>query len=94
MSKKAKSTKKYPMSDKEYLRHGGGKCPFCGSENLEGQGNGDTDGSDHWEEVLCLDCHKSWNDIYTLAAYAERDDMGHEIATKGKPVEEDADAKG
>ena len=96
MSKKAKSTKKYPMSDKEYAKHGG-KCPFCGSENIEGQCEDGIDDSGYWQQVICLDCLKRWNDIYTLTSYAdtltsyaELDNMGHEITTKGK----DTDAKG
>lgn len=52
--------------EKRYLASGGGKCPFCGSVELEG-GSYDFDG-DVTLEVSCNDCHASWKDVYTLTA--------------------------
>jgi hypothetical protein len=41
-------------------------CPFCLSDNIEG----DTLQSDGgvWQNVRCLDCGGEWQDIYTLTA--------------------------
>ncbi len=48
---------------KEYFRTG--HCPYCGSENIEGQSI-DIDGDTAEQEVGCNDCNKSWYDKYRL----------------------------
>jgi formate dehydrogenase maturation protein FdhE len=38
-------------------------CPFCGSENIEGdffEGGGEQ----VWQRVSCLDCENRWTDVY------------------------------
>ena len=47
----------------KYLNADGSRCPFCGSDNIEG-GEFEFDGV--WREVFCLDCHEYWKDIYQL----------------------------
>jgi len=58
---------------KAYVESGGGKCPYCGSFNLEGQCM-DADGSMSWQEIICLECHKRWNDVYKLSEIEEIED--------------------
>jgi hypothetical protein len=48
---------------KEYFRNG--CCPYCGSENLEGEGV-NIDGDTAEQEVGCNDCNRSWYDKYSL----------------------------
>ena len=86
MAKKETKPRKPPMSNAEYIGTGGGHCPFCGSENIEGSGHNELDGDNCWNEVECSNCGKRWNDIYTLTGYGELDAGGHEVSTKGKPA--------
>jgi hypothetical protein len=50
----------------QYLADGGSKCPFCGSDEIEG-GHMEVDGTTTWQEVTCLKCDESWQDIYQLS---------------------------
>jgi len=54
------------MIDKEaYIRSGGVKCPYCGSENIEADVI-NVDGKEGWSDVYCHSCANSWRDVYTL----------------------------
>ena len=57
---------------KAYLKHYY-HCPFCKSKNIEGHGIkvDEDDGDCAWQEVVCLDCDKRWNDIYKLVDVEE-----------------------
>jgi len=55
----------------QYLSNNGAMCPFCQSDNIEGdtlQSDGDV-----WQNVRCLDCGREWQDIYTLTAIDQPD---------------------
>ena len=52
------------MKDK-YIRQGGVRCLFCGSEQIEG-GAFECDAGVVWQEVHCLSCGEYWNDLYKL----------------------------
>jgi len=56
---------------RKYLNGGYGKCPFCGSDAIEG-GFIEVDGDSCWQPVTCTDCGKRWNDIYRLADVEEK----------------------
>jgi hypothetical protein len=56
------------MSDVDYVAHGGNRCPFCGSNDIEGSETNIDDGV-AWQEVGCYACDKSWSDIYKLTGY-------------------------
>lgn len=59
-----------PRTDGEYVMHGGTRCPFCDSENIEG-GPVEVDAGTATQEMLCLSCAKAWNDQYKLVGYEE-----------------------
>lgn len=42
------------------------KCPFCGSEDING-GHMEVDGGSTWQEVDCNKCGESWQDVYTYS---------------------------
>lgn len=46
-----------------YLAHGGKRCPYCESQNIEAEG---FDGEYSSELVNCLDCGGRWKDTYSL----------------------------
>ena len=50
---------------REYVDSGGTRCPFCGSENIEG-GSREIDGGIVSWEVSCIDCSSYWQDLYKL----------------------------
>lgn len=53
-----------PKMKKVYMDNHGEKCPFCLSEQTEG-GAGDY-GKNTNQKVSCLECDRSWYDLYTL----------------------------
>jgi len=54
--------KQYPKSQNN--------CPFCDSNNLHG-GDWEAERDQAWQHIECMDCHKKWDDIYTLQGYKE-----------------------
>ena len=55
---------------RKYIDEGGNKCPFCGSEELEGK-RYEADSTVAWREVECVNCKKRWEDVYTLSDIEE-----------------------
>lgn len=53
-----------------YVKAGGGVCPNCKSENIEGR-HIDADGPQAFQKVGCLDCGTEWKDVYRLAGYTD-----------------------
>jgi len=53
------------INKETYINSGGVKCPYCGSENIEG-GDREFEEGFSLQEVLCLTCSRSWTDQYTL----------------------------
>lgn len=56
------------MTQKQYVQKKGAHCPFCNSENIEGQQVEINDAGAE-QEICCLDCDKEWVDFYKLAGY-------------------------
>lgn len=56
------------LTDAGYVRAGGLKCPFCGSEEIEG-GAWNADAGYATQEMSCNDCDEDWLDQYQLAGY-------------------------
>jgi hypothetical protein len=57
------------MTDQEYAKNGGEKCPHCGSSDLEGWGSFEIDNGTVWQSVHCGSCNESWNDVYKLIGW-------------------------
>lgn len=51
----------------QYLDCGGGKCPWCGSTDIEGTGESNSDADWHNNEIICNVCGAVWLDIYTIS---------------------------
>ena len=51
--------------EKEYLEHGGQRCPVCGSDKVS-SGNVEIDGSQGYANVDCGNCGATWTDIFKL----------------------------
>lgn len=52
-----------PSVEQEYLKSGGGECPFCHSENIQG---GLYDPEMSGLVVECLECGNEWMEQFTL----------------------------
>ena len=40
------------------------RCPYCQSDNINGEGFDVYDSDTIWQRIICGDCKKEWNDIY------------------------------
>jgi hypothetical protein len=56
---------------KEYIKNGGRRCPYCGSDEIEGD-DLDFEAEGIYQEVYCLDCENEWYDIHKLIGIKER----------------------
>jgi hypothetical protein len=61
--------KKFPLTDKQYLKNPT-ICPVCRSSDISG-GQVDVDMGSCWQEIECEDCGAKWTDIYKLIGYAD-----------------------
>lgn len=57
-----------PMSEAQYVAHGGNRCPFCGSTNITADGI-NADGPNTWDDNTCDDCGSTWSSAYSLTGY-------------------------
>jgi len=55
-----------------YINGGGKTCLYCESSHIEGD-SVEIDGTTAYQDVRCLNCLKSWQDIYQLVAVMELD---------------------
>jgi len=55
---------------KKYIESGYSECPYCREEDIQGS-MVEIDGRSAFQEMSCLNCHKNWNDIYTLVNIEE-----------------------
>lgn len=69
---KAKKIKLTERQKEEYLNSCGNHCPYCKSENIDSIGSVETDDNYGWRNVLCNDCKKEWQDVYTLTSIDEK----------------------
>jgi transposase-like protein len=60
------------MSQKQYVKIDGIRCPYCGSDNIKGE-DIEVDAGIAIQDVFCEDCDKSWSDTYKLTGYIPRD---------------------
>ena len=62
------------LTSKEYVKKEGLICPFCGSTNVHENSSVDrSDGTTFYQDIICLNCEKEWQDIFTLTSYSEID---------------------
>mgnify|MGYP001565147231 CR=1 FL=1 len=54
-----------PKDIKRYVNKGFSKCPFCKSDDIQGDSI-EVDGHSVWQEIECMNCQAEWTDIYTL----------------------------
>ncbi len=58
-----------------YLESEGTRCPFCDSEELDGEPVTSAAFYDGYESIVkCESCGKAWKDIYTLTDVEEIED--------------------
>ena len=58
----------------KYLRSDGMLCPYCESNNLDGEEEDDEHITTITRIVSCINCGKHWRDVYTLTDIEELDD--------------------
>lgn len=63
------------MTDEQYLAKGGNVCPFCGSEEISGEGSVQVDSNEAWQTIVCRSCDKEWMDVYRLIGYSHSYDV-------------------
>jgi DNA-directed RNA polymerase subunit RPC12/RpoP len=56
---------------RRYLKKKGTVCPYCGSRTLQ-RGTFRYEEIDISQSVTCLDCNKSWENVYRLGEIVER----------------------
>lgn len=57
-----------PMTNEEYVSSGGCCCPFCRSQDIEGD-SVDIDAGGASQRCWCKDCDRWWVDSYVLTNY-------------------------
>jgi hypothetical protein len=59
------------LSTAEYLARAGQVCPRCGSDQIEGGGGMEVDGTTVVNHMGCLECDFGWRDVYSLHRYVQ-----------------------
>jgi transposase-like protein len=54
----------------EYLMHGGTRCPYCKSTEVDAD-SPECDGTVGWANVCCETCRSEWTDQWSLTGIAE-----------------------
>lgn len=62
----------------DYLKSGGRHCPYCKSQNLDGEVTR-YDHDDPEQDVTCLDCGKSWTDILGPIDVSDGDELDYPL---------------
>lgn len=61
-------TEKAPLTNEQHIAAGANKCPYCGSEYING-GQVEIDSGQAAQPVDCSDCAKEWVDTYVLTGW-------------------------
>ncbi len=61
-----------PTATEQYVQDGGGFCPNCRSDQIEGD-SVDFDGAHCTQHMRCLECHAEWLDVYQLSSIQIQD---------------------
>ena len=73
------------MGDREYVIQGGLVCPFCRSHNVECATRMKGEARQCSQDIRCLDCKRTWRDIYELTGYEVLNRGGMATEVNGKP---------
>ncbi len=57
------------MTDEQYVKAQGGRCPYCRSSDIEGDGHIEAEGRSAFQEVKSVARGKRWQDFYVLSGY-------------------------
>lgn len=57
------------MTERQYVRSKGLRCPFCKSSDIEGTAGVDVDGGFAMQDMRCNNCERHWTDHYRLVGY-------------------------
>ncbi len=57
---------KKKFNKKEYLKHGGVECPYCGTSNIIEDFSLEGEAGYRERGVRCLECDREWVDVYKL----------------------------
>lgn len=68
------SSPRKPMSERQYLRSKGLRCPFCRSTEIVGLAGLDVDAGTATQAICCNACQQFWTDIYQLVGYRPASD--------------------
>jgi hypothetical protein len=55
----------------DYLKSGGGHCPYCRSKDISATEPVDMDGDNGGQVIECFECEKRWMDIVSLTDICE-----------------------
>lgn len=61
------------MTDEEYVKEEGTKCPYCKSLNIERIDPVGFDETISWKTVICNNCGERWSDIFELTGYVRNE---------------------
>lgn len=71
----------------EHCDNDGRTCPYCGSENTD-SGSLDTQPGQAVESGCeCLDCGKTWGNLYNVVGWYDEDENLHEDTRKSATIE-------
>jgi len=62
----------------EHCENGGTTCPYCGSKNTETGGSEGNYPGQLIDGGHCLDCGKTWGNLYNIAGWYDEEDKLHE----------------
>ena len=59
--------------EKEYIKKGGIRCPYCRSEDIQTVSSIEADDYGATQRVDCRNCKEEWTDIYKLVGIIEQE---------------------
>lgn len=75
-------------SGAEHCDEDGRVCPYCGSENTDSGSCESKAGQQVEGGCTCLDCGKTWSNLYNIAGWYDEDEELHEDTRKIDQIEE------
>ena len=57
------------LDNKQFMRHGGSRCPACSSTDIENLKAIQADDDYAWQWVTCEKCKAEWCSVYRLSGY-------------------------